>query len=867
MYGEQQAAGDSVLNVRKSDAAEIQAPFPPHYEKYDYNDQQQHPGAHIRDDAEGLGYEGAARVEQSGSKLQQKIEEMSRRSYRRQGNTRAERGAYAYAASENVNSPGNPSVAPLADQNPAQAYSQLPLPPGRRYGQQPQPQQQPQLQQQQQSQQQRDRDELLQRRRHQQQQQQYACDEDGRPVLNLDPRHLGPPIVVHEHQPWRPANGEGVNETRAKMEAAYRKLEASSAAAAAAATAAASARAPATPADQPRGAYYGSSASSSSSSSSSWTPQAPAERAPQPQPQPLPQPHPRPQAYPHSSSQEKARAASAAHMASRPPVPNSKMPPSLAVNFYTRQSPPDLPGGGAGQQPRAPSGGSHGSRESSPSSSGSGRAALYGEQQVVSGGGPSAFQRYPRGAPVHGELHGGGGGADFMAAQVQYGQLGGGDMRPEARGRDAPPESSHTWRDESTGYYYASAQGSAPPEAPAAAPPLPHQPHAWQAQSNAPQPQAQRQAQPQTQAQPPQPTHRGRTASTDTSNDLAIAQAVQEELLAAESGRQSQGLPYGGGGGGGSAGGYRAAPDSFASAPATPPPPYQPRFATHSPPPQYYGAPQGEGAQYGNAGYGAPPGAGSGSISGGWSEQAAAAAAGGGGPPLPGAGYRAGAPLPVNDVEEDRRLALQLEMEENGGPMVDVVHVVAKDDSEVKRRLSRMSSIPHEMRTNSGRLPTPDHATSDHQRLMDRLYLYGLRERQISGDGNCQFRALADQLFASADKHAYVRKCVVHQLKNSPDLYEAHIPDKFSDYVKKMSKSGEWGDHVTLQAAADYWGVKICLLTTFKDNYLIEIMPRKKVPKADIWLSFWAEVHYNSIHAIEDLPADIDVKKKKHWLF
>ncbi|GKE68723.1 hypothetical protein Tco_1526795, partial [Tanacetum coccineum] len=38
----------------------------------------------------------------------------------------------------------------------------------------------------------------------------------------------------------------------------------------------------------------------------------------------------------------------------------------------------------------------------------------------------------------------------------------------------------------------------------------------------------------------------------------------------------------------------------------------------------------------------------------------------------------------------------------------------------------------------NGELPSADEATSDHQRLMDRLQLYDLVELKVSGDGNCQ---------------------------------------------------------------------------------------------------------------------------------
>ncbi|KAL5675714.1 hypothetical protein ACJX0J_011845, partial [Zea mays] len=41
------------------------------------------------------------------------------------------------------------------------------------------------------------------------------------------------------------------------------------------------------------------------------------------------------------------------------------------------------------------------------------------------------------------------------------------------------------------------------------------------------------------------------------------------------------------------------------------------------------------------------------------------------------------------------------------------------------------------------------------------------------------------------------------ELKECNSLYEGYVPMKYKHYCKKMKKYGEWGDHVTLQAAAD----------------------------------------------------------------
>ncbi|CAL5389468.1 unnamed protein product [Camellia sinensis] len=169
-------------------------------------------------------------------------------------------------------------------------------------------------------------------------------------------------------------------------------------------------------------------------------------------------------------------------------------------------------------------------------------------------------------------------------------------------------------------------------------------------------------------------------------------------------------------------------------------------------------------------------------------------------------------------------------------------------DGEVGKRLNQMIPVPHIPRIN-GDIPSIDEATSDHQRLLDRLQLYDLVEHKVQGDGNCQFRALSDQFYRTPEHHKFVRQQVVNQiiwilisvsmmvghwqLKSHRDTYEGYVPMEYA-------RSGEWGDHVTLQAAAD--------------SYSVKIFNSKRV----IFLSFWAEVHYNSIYPQGVFP-DIEI--------
>ncbi|KAF8007621.1 hypothetical protein BT93_K1578 [Corymbia citriodora subsp. variegata] len=197
-----------------------------------------------------------------------------------------------------------------------------------------------------------------------------------------------------------------------------------------------------------------------------------------------------------------------------------------------------------------------------------------------------------------------------------------------------------------------------------------------------------------------------------------------------------------------------------------------------------------------------------------------------------------------DDTEDDQTIAVILAEEES-----------SEADGKLRKRLSHLDSIPHTPRV-IGEIPDVSEATLDHERLSERLVTYDLEELQIEGDGNCQFRALADQLFRNPDHHKIVRKEVMKQ---------GYVPMNYKSYLKKMKKSGEWGDHVTLQAAADRFAAKINLVTSFKDTSYIEIVPNGKNPTKELWISFWSEVHYNSLYERGDVPAK--KPQKKHWLF
>jgi hypothetical protein len=148
--------------------------------------------------------------------------------------------------------------------------------------------------------------------------------------------------------------------------------------------------------------------------------------------------------------------------------------------------------------------------------------------------------------------------------------------------------------------------------------------------------------------------------------------------------------------------------------------------------------------------------------------------------------------------------------------------------------------------------------THPRQQQMDapfpqRLRECGMVETQIEADGNCQFRALADQLFdGDQERYAECRAAAINQLRSEPDRYREFTTEDWETYVSKMENDGEWGDNITLQAAAHHYKVTVHVYSANPDE---RDFPRVLASRGDhvnvyqiVRLSHHPEVHYNSVH-------------------
>ncbi|KAG8342750.1 hypothetical protein TRVL_06417 [Trypanosoma vivax] len=124
------------------------------------------------------------------------------------------------------------------------------------------------------------------------------------------------------------------------------------------------------------------------------------------------------------------------------------------------------------------------------------------------------------------------------------------------------------------------------------------------------------------------------------------------------------------------------------------------------------------------------------------------------------------------------------------------------------------------------------------QRLKKRLEDLELVEHLMRGDGNCQFRAVAQQLLGSEDYHELVRVHVVTYMKSVRDVFDCYFPSKeeADTYYDDMLKVGTWGDELTLRAASDSLFINVHILSSEQENYYLTYYPNPDSPPPPVFL-------------------------------
>ncbi|GLJ23612.1 hypothetical protein SUGI_0447180 [Cryptomeria japonica] len=127
----------------------------------------------------------------------------------------------------------------------------------------------------------------------------------------------------------------------------------------------------------------------------------------------------------------------------------------------------------------------------------------------------------------------------------------------------------------------------------------------------------------------------------------------------------------------------------------------------------------------------------------------------------------------------------------------------------------------------------------------------GLRIVDITGDGNCLFRALSDQLCGDQESHAEYRQTVVQYLVSYPEEFAGFFSEgnagSFEEYYTKMSKDAEWGGNLELYAASKAFYMNIRVYR-FDQGQLAVSEINNFDDAGTLLLSYHNGTHYNSLH-------------------
>lgn len=132
-----------------------------------------------------------------------------------------------------------------------------------------------------------------------------------------------------------------------------------------------------------------------------------------------------------------------------------------------------------------------------------------------------------------------------------------------------------------------------------------------------------------------------------------------------------------------------------------------------------------------------------------------------------------------------------------------------------------------------------------------------LRLKDVAGDGNCLFRAFADQVDGSENSHVFMREEACRFMKDNQEFFQPFLDEDedgtFDNYLKAMRKGGEWGGHLELQALSECFR---CIVVVHKKQLEeFNVRPITQEPREIIHLGYFQHddfEHYVSIRDIAD---------------
>ena len=138
---------------------------------------------------------------------------------------------------------------------------------------------------------------------------------------------------------------------------------------------------------------------------------------------------------------------------------------------------------------------------------------------------------------------------------------------------------------------------------------------------------------------------------------------------------------------------------------------------------------------------------------------------------------------------------------------------------------------------------------SDKGALDSRLARLGMRRVAMDGDGNCQFRSVAHNVFKDQERHAEVRALATAHIEERKEDFQIYFEDTraFKRWLVGMKRDRTWGDELTLRAAVDALGMRVHVVQSTAQNWYLLYEPEEQKTKRSAFISYVSPVHYDAL--------------------
>ncbi|KAL8501117.1 hypothetical protein ACS0TY_020617 [Phlomoides rotata] len=139
-----------------------------------------------------------------------------------------------------------------------------------------------------------------------------------------------------------------------------------------------------------------------------------------------------------------------------------------------------------------------------------------------------------------------------------------------------------------------------------------------------------------------------------------------------------------------------------------------------------------------------------------------------------------------------------------------------------------------------------DDAEREHQFEVELRRVKGLEVRKMLEDGNCLFRAVADQVYGDSELYDLVRQMCIDYMERESDHFSQFLTEGFTSYCKRKRRDKVYGNNMEIQALSEMYNRPIHIysystepINIFHGSYNTDTPP--------IRLSYHHRNHYNSL--------------------